>query len=300
MQRLEPEPQKVCAGLTLAKLHSELEDLDAHLVCKRDELRKKQRAAGGGGGLLDKLFDEGGGAGGQLSQIETLRSAVEQLMLGLRPQDYQTKRRSVEPGAAPPTRVLGGRETPLTASDRRDLLGGLARCSALHVPFRATPNLPVRPVGAAELRVLVSWAEALVTLVPPRLVSAGFHPRLLASGAGLLVLLLCPASLLALRPLLPADYPLLGAAWWLLALSNAVIGRLLTARWWSRHAPARASSCESWLPWIVQQLAAGVDEGELRAYLQRTLPANARPHGREHSADVRTPTPTLAPAATEP
>ena len=40
----------------------------------------------------------------------------------------------------------------------------------------------------------VSWAEALVTLVPPRLVSAGFHPRLLASGAGLLVLLLCPVG----------------------------------------------------------------------------------------------------------
>ena len=28
---------------------------------------------------------------------------------------------------------------------RRDLLGGLARCSPLHVPFRATPSLPVRP-----------------------------------------------------------------------------------------------------------------------------------------------------------
>merc|ERR1719409_80567 len=49
LQRLEPDPQKVCASLSLAKLHSELEDLDAHLVCKRDELRKKQRAAGGGG-----------------------------------------------------------------------------------------------------------------------------------------------------------------------------------------------------------------------------------------------------------
>ena len=39
-----PTPnQAVCASLTLAKLHCELEDLDAHLVCKRDELRKKQR-----------------------------------------------------------------------------------------------------------------------------------------------------------------------------------------------------------------------------------------------------------------
>ena len=40
----------------------------------------------------------------------------------------------------------------------------------------------------------VNWAEALVPLVPPRLVSAGFHPRLLASGVGLLVLLLCPVG----------------------------------------------------------------------------------------------------------
>ena len=277
LQRLEPQPQAACASLTLAKLHSELEDLDAHLVCKRDELRKKQRAAGGGGGLLDKLFEDGGGAGGQLGQIETLRAAVEKLMLGLRPRDYQTKRRSVEPGAAPLTRLLGERETPLSAAERRDLLGGLARCSPLHVPFRATPSLPVRPVGGGELRVLVRWAEALVPLVPPQLVSAGFHPRLLASGVGLLVLLLCPASLLALRPLLPAGYPLLAAVWWLLAAANAGLGRLLAARWWRHHAPARAASCESWLPWIAQQLAAGADEAELRAYLQRTLPGNARP-----------------------
>ena len=32
LQRLEPQPQAACASLTLAKLHSELEDLDAHLV----------------------------------------------------------------------------------------------------------------------------------------------------------------------------------------------------------------------------------------------------------------------------
>ena len=114
-------------------------------------------------------------------------------------------------------------------------------------------------------------------LVPPQLVSAGFHPRLLASGVGLLVLLLCPASLLALRPLLPAGYPLLAVVWWLLAVANAGLGRLLAARWWRHHAPARAASCESWLPWIAQQLAAGADEAELRAYLQRTLPGNARP-----------------------
>ena len=54
-------------------------------------------------------------------------------------------------------------------------------------------------MGAGELRVLVNWAEALVPLVPPRLVSAGFHPRLLASGVGLLVLLLCPVGRLRAR-----------------------------------------------------------------------------------------------------
>ena len=78
----------------------------------------------------------------------------------------------------------------------------------------------------------------------------------------------------------------MAAAWWLLAVANAGLGRLLSARWWRRHAPARAASCESWLPWIRQQLAAGIDEAELRAYLERTLPANSKPR-RVVSGDVQ-------------
>ena len=43
------------------------------------------------------------------------------------------------------------------------------------------------------------------------------------------------------------------------------------------------------MPWIAQQMAAGVEEAELRAYLLRTLPANAR-RSRDHpvlSGDVQ-------------
>ena len=60
-----------------------------------------------------------------------------------------------------------------------------ARCSALRVPYRATPRLPVRPVGTVEIGVLVDLSERLALHLPSPLLAVllqfGLHPRLLAN-----------------------------------------------------------------------------------------------------------------------
>lgn len=99
----------------------------------------------------------------------------------------------------PDIALLAAAERPLTVGEKREVSVGRARCSALHVPYRATPRLPIRPVGQWEVAALVELGEALACSVPPKLLAAGLHPRMLASVPAL-VLVAFYAVLVALKP----------------------------------------------------------------------------------------------------
>ncbi|KAL3919568.1 MAG: hypothetical protein SGPRY_005580 [Prymnesium sp.] len=119
--------------------------------------------------------------------IESLRRSVQHALRELLPPGREIQREEKASQARVEVLMLSGL-TPLSTEERRALLHGGARCSALKVPYRATPRLPVRPVSSFEIRWLVELSERLAPKMPHALLQTGFHPRLLASWHALVLL----------------------------------------------------------------------------------------------------------------
>ena len=263
---------EACKKLALRAVYQELDVYQEWLNKRLGEVKKKQQHSG-----LAAIFDEGYGASGLQPQLEKLIDANERIMGALRPSRLPEKKAAQEVQSAK-TKLLSLSPKPLDVAGRMELMRGATRCSALRVPFRATPRLPVRPVASGELAPLVRAAEALAPRLPPQLIAPppaglGLHPRLLASGLGLALGVVLPVALLGVAP--SVSSPLHGLMWWMLLLCNGGFGAVHYRRWWRRNAPTTAAASESWLPWITEQLRRGVADDELRAYLEKTLPENA-------------------------
>ena len=119
------------------------------------------------------------------------------------------------------------------------------------MPFRATPRLPVRPVGTFEVRALVELTEQLAPKMPQPLLDLGLHPRLLASYHTLALL----AAQLALLALPRFDSSVLRLGWWLCFVGMLAFATLLGLRWRARFRPSEAVVLESWAPWVSEQQA---------------------------------------------
>lgn len=170
--------------------------------------------------------------------------------------------------------MLAATARPLSDDEKRCLSSGRARCSALRVPYRATPRLPIRPVGDSEVAALVAIAERLASLVPRGLIEHGLHPRILASGTSL-SLFAVYAILLLVRPRTSSSL-LLQTLWWMLLFPAVGLGGVCARRWAYTHKASQPAAAESWVPWLAEQLARGTSEDDLREYLRRALPsANA-------------------------
>ena len=268
----DPACVEACKKLALRAVYQELDVYQEWLNKRLSDVKKKTQTGG-----LAAIFDEGYGASGLQPQLEKLIDANERIMGALRPLRLPEKKAAQEVQAAA-TKLLPLSPRPLDVAGRAELMRGATRCSALRVPFRATPRLPVRPVASGELAPLVLAAEALAPRLPPQVTAPwpaglGLHPRLLASGLGLALGLVLPAALLGVAP--SVSSPLHRFMWWLLLLCNGGFGWVHYQRWWRRNQPTTAAASESWLPWITEQIRRGVADDELRAYLEKTLPENA-------------------------
>ena len=278
-----------CEAYSPSKVYQALDGMDKELQNKLDEHRRRQAQKGFLEGAMEGAASVGTGSASTLVAHEELRRFAQRGMRELQPAGHTrqaTPRAVATQVVRPDITLLGaaagaeGFQRPLTDEQKSSVRRGHARCSALSVPFRATPRQPVRPVGAAELSTLVDWSERLAFKLPERLKRLGVHPRLLASVPSLC---LCSvyAILLALRPTrkrlsadgeLQAPPTLLTVLWWLLLLPTLAIGGLYLRHWARRHRPSEAAAAESWVPWLAEQLARGTKEDDLRDYLQRTLP----------------------------
>ena len=92
--------------------------------------------------------------------------------------------------------------------------------------------------------------EKLAPKLPPAVLQAGFHPRLLASYH-VLALLLAQLALLATPSL---SSVLLRFVWWLAFLAAVALGVLLALRWRRTHRPSYEVDLEKWAPWAADQV----------------------------------------------
>ena len=140
--------------------------------------------------------------------------------------------RSVQPTARCATTLLLSGAHRISDDERHKLLHGGARCSALQVPFRATPRMIVRPVGQLEVGFLVELSERFAPKMPQQLLRWGFHPRVFASYHTLAIL----CAHVALLALPSPQMVVLRLGWWLTFLLFAVLGVLVVLRWQVRWA----------------------------------------------------------------
>ena len=221
-----------------------------------------------------KGFFEEGPRTAHLPGVDELRRSAQRALRELQPAGHEIAVRPAESREKrPEVALLTAVTKPLSASERLSVANGRARCSALNVPYRVTPRLPVRPVGAGEIPLLVDLSERVAVSVPPALLRLGLHPRLLASIPSL-ALTSFYALLIGLKPS-SSGYGtpvILSILWWCLMLPSILIGVLHVRFWSRRHAPPQRAASESWVPWLIEELTRGTAEAELREYLVRALP----------------------------
>ena len=326
LSALEGDPSRwraACEPYLPAKVYHELNGMDVYLQGKADDLKKAQAQKS----FFDAAAGGGGSSGGlsPMAVIDELRRCAQRAMRELQPSGHEAapaqpvhthrERPSISliggGGAlAAATMVSGGNAVgsgaaggggvgsgaggaggavPLSREQKAALLAGRARCSALSVGYRATPRLPVRPIGRYEVAPLVEIAERLGAVLPPAVRRTGLHPRVLASVPSL-CLTAVYAILIGVRPTappiaappddaLPYDdgdaHVALLLLWWVLFLPSLAFGALHLRHWARQHAPSLRATAESWVPWVAEQLQRGVDEVELKDYLRRALPVAA-------------------------
>ncbi len=262
--------QRVCEAHLPAEIYKTLDSLDSCLRTQLERMRKESSVKG--------FFDGAASATAfsPAAAIDELRRSVQRALRELQPAGPEGAPPAARPVAMGERRAgvaaLSRLGAPLSADEKRQLSAGRARCSALAVPFRASPRMPVRPVGAMEIRFLVPPLEYLGSLLPPSLPRIGIHPRILASPVAI-GLSLALAFLYHLNPTNHGiDSPTLTTLWTLLMLPVATLALLYARRWASLHAPSQPAALETWVPWICEQLANGVKEIEVREHLRRALP----------------------------
>ena len=136
----------------------------------------------------------------------------------------------------------------------------------------------MRPVGSAEIGVLVELSELMARAMPPALLRAApvLHPRFFASTPSL-ALCAVYGLLLAVRPSgASAASLVLSSLWWVLLLPSLLVGAVYARHWVRRHASVSVASAESWLPYLADELGQGTTEAELYDYLKRVLPPAER------------------------
>ena len=199
-----------------------------------------------------------------VQSIERLRASAQNAVQQLLPQGRELKR-SAQPEKRSTTTLLLDGANRLTDEERRKLLNGGARCSALRVPFRATPRTTVRPVGRLEVGLLVEVAERIGKVevghlvgfaermfprlrisphLPLQLLKLGFHPRLFASYDALALLVAHTALLILPSP----EQLLLRLGWWLGFVVTFGLGVIVALRWSARCAANKPSLPASSLP----------------------------------------------------
>lgn len=205
--------------------------------------------------------------------IDELRQTAQRAMRALQPSATEVVSRPAAEDASsrPSLEIIEFVPPP---ADRAQLLRGRLRCSALAVPFRASPLMKCPPTTSDEFAPLVSLAEAVAAKLPPELLRRGLHPRLLASRSVLASLAPLP-PLILFRPFF-SQRPLFTALVWLpitmLVYSAAALLLIGRARH-SRRSGAPVAS--SWVPLAVSLLADGASDSEVTAKLSEQLVAAA-------------------------
>lgn len=280
LQQLEPLDQSrwqgACADYTPRKVYEALDGMDEYLQQEQAIMKKEQAKMPlvGMGAATSK--------GSPMAVVDELRRVAQKAMRELQPEGSEVVvPRKIVQMAHPPIGLLdsAAAATPLSADEKDRIRAGRARCSALNVGYRATPRLPVRPVGKYEVTSLVELAEAVANQWPAFLKQRGLHPRFLANIPSLL---LCAvyAFLVAVRPTPsraePEAYWLLLILWLLVLAVSLALGALYLRHWARRHKPSLRATAESWVPWVAEQLQRGVGEPEIKEYLLRTaLPSDS-------------------------
>ncbi|KAL1529623.1 hypothetical protein AB1Y20_000565 [Prymnesium parvum] len=246
--------RKACESAMPNAIYRDLDGMDKKLQSMGEELRTRNPTSAVSSSVQ--------------STIESLRLSVQHALRELLPPGREIHKEEKSSRYKRELLLLSGK-TPLTLDERRKILHGGARCSALKVPFRATPRLPIRPVGSSEIRFLVELTERLAPKLPPALLEAGLHPRMLASYHAV-VLLVAHVVLLCMPTL---DSFVLRLGWYACFVAALTVGLLVLLQWRQLHKPSEAIIFESWAPWVSEQLARGTPESDISAALVASLPS---------------------------
>ncbi len=163
-----------CAPYLPTAVYEMLDKVDKYLHTRTDELTRRQGSTAlGAVSTLGTTLGGPASPGGlftssastpPLAAIDSLRRSNQRALRELQstsapatprgPRTDTRHRRS-------PVRLLPTTPRPLDQKQRADVASGHARCSALRVPYRATPRYQVRAYGQLELPSLVDVTEQL-------------------------------------------------------------------------------------------------------------------------------------------
>ena len=265
-----------CEALTPGRLYSSLDEFERHLQWKGDEIRR--RLQGGLATVQHAAQRFAHSTPDALEIIDILRQCSQKWMQIIQPTSMPLNVRHPKTSSETHDLVAVGASARRLDPDVRSMLQrGRARCSAVLVPFRPTPQHIMRPVSQNEMRWLVNLAEKFAACAPPHLLRRGFHPRLLASRHSLTIAAFF-GPLIATRAVGLSSPVFLVLFWWpitilLLATLTAVIlncnGDPLP------HAPPATST---WVSWVVAKRLQNEDPDlirmELTQLLEKTCTAN--------------------------